>query len=117
LVRPPSMKKYYRRNKDDDERDYYGAVTRSTEYIEQSSWENVLEAEGENKRPLWDVYQEAKTEGKIKPFTKDLLTRSYRYGATYVDAEGDFERVTSTQGIDICAFFPASNVRLFSSCC
>ncbi len=121
-VRPPSMKKFWLRKeeasfsqdvdtcKSDESRDYYGSVNRTTDYLALKDWEKLEETAEQTKKPIPEVYRESKIEKVLQTVEKESLTRSYRYGSTWIDAEGEFEKVNAPPGIDICAFFPASNV-------
>jgi ATP-dependent DNA helicase 2 subunit 2 len=126
LVRPLSMKKFAARDPpldedgnpvpiiiDGEEQDVFSLLKMRTEFalakdLAVAAEAAIAEAEerGESPTPLarsgW-----TKDVGSVE---KETLTRSYKYGATWVDVEGDFEKLETKKGIDLCAFFPAANV-------
>jgi ATP-dependent DNA helicase 2 subunit 2 len=126
LVRPPSAKKFAIRApptdddgnpipviEDGEERDIYAPLKIRTEYAlakdllaaaEAAAAE--AEARGESPPPL----SKSGWSKSVSSIPKESLTKSFKYGATWVDVEGEFEKLDTRKGIDICAFFPAANV-------
>ena len=52
----------------------------------------------------------AKSEKRDK-IDQEQLIRGFKYGSTYVPCpEGQFPRLSTRKGIDICGFFPDKNV-------
>ncbi|KAJ7226110.1 SPOC domain-like protein [Mycena pura] len=48
----------------------------------------------------------------LEQVDKETLIRGFKYGTTYVPCpDGQFDRLPTTKGIDICGFFPAKNFR------
>lgn len=48
---------------------------------------------------------------KMEQVQKEELVRGFKYGSSYVPCpDGQFERLPTKKGIDICGFFPAKNV-------
>ncbi|KAJ7071583.1 SPOC domain-like protein [Mycena amicta] len=48
----------------------------------------------------------------LEQVDKEQLIRGFKYGTTYVPCpDGQFERLPTKKGIDICGFFPAKNFR------
>lgn len=42
---------------------------------------------------------------------KEELVRGFKYGASYVACtEGQFQKLETTKGLDVCAFFEQKNV-------
>lgn len=53
---------------------------------------------------------QVKTDGREK-IDQEQLVRGFKYGSTYVPCpEGQFPRLNTRKGIDICGFFPDKNV-------
>ena len=51
---------------------------------------------------------------QLEKVEKEQLVRGFKYGATYAPCpDGQFPRLHTKKGIDICGFFPAKNVRTF----
>ncbi len=126
-VRPASMKKFAKRVEDaesesqhsqrtdadgdvdmDGKRDIYAQLKRETEYYINRKDEDEDDEKGDKKEVNEDQDESAHTE-KVD---KDTLIRGFKYGATYVPCpdDGQFPRLQTPKGMDICGFFPMSNV-------
>lgn len=55
-------------------------------------------------------------ESHLEKVEKEQLVRGFKYGTTYAPCpDGQFPRLNTRKGIDICGFFPAKNVSYFLS--
>jgi ATP-dependent DNA helicase 2 subunit 2 len=98
---------YYIDRSDDHETDADGDVK-----MEADDATNLLD--GENKSKGDD--DEEKKEENLEKVEKEELVRGFKYGTTYTPCpEGQFPRLQTKKGIDICGFFPLKNVRPPSS--
>ena len=65
--------------------------------------------------PAMDAAREQAHEDAFKGMTrtaKEELVRGYKYGASFAPApEGDFPRLSTRRGIDVCGFFPQRGFR------
>jgi ATP-dependent DNA helicase 2 subunit 2 len=131
LVRPPSAKKFAIREpptddegnpipviEDGEEKDIYAPLKMRTEYalakdLLAAAEAAVAEAAARCESPS-PLLKSGWSKG-VGSIPKETLAKSYKYGATWVDVEGEFEKLDTKKGIDICAFFPSTNVsQLFS---
>jgi hypothetical protein len=56
-----------------------------------------------------------KNEEMYEKVEKEQLVRGFKYGTTYAPCpDGEFPRLNTKKGIDICGFFQAKNVRVIS---
>ena len=112
LTRPATLKKFAKRVtgveeedsmqtdklKKDEEQDVYAQLKMQTEYFiakDQSANDTQDEDKGEG---------EGKTAAKVDA---EQLIRGFKYGASYVPCpDGQFPRLHTRKGIDICGFFP-----------
>lgn len=108
ISRPPSMKKYAKRQHQADATnvdggDVYTLLERKTQYVVERDETDEPQVNGE------DSQDEGHGEETIE---KEDLVRGYKYGASFVpvDVEDDFKRLEANSGIDICGFFPSKNV-------
>jgi ATP-dependent DNA helicase 2 subunit 2 len=131
MVKPPSMKKFQKRpppvdedgvpiplKQGEEEEDIYGLLRSRSEYVStkklqaiQDKLEDAKEEYGD-KVPAELLAAIEAEKKKLDTLEKETLTRSYKYGATWVDVEDEFQRLETEQCIDICAFFPVENVRI-----
>lgn len=122
LARPKSWKKFGQREKDDDqmqvdgeseEKAVFAQLKMRTEYyIDRSSQEGQ---EQENMDTGSDAEEEER-EKNIEKVEKEQLIRGFKYGSTYAPCpDGQFPRLSTRKGIDICGFFHAKNVGVTSS--
>ena len=114
-ARPPSLKKFAKRSIEEDEstledtqsdtdrKDTYAQLTIETEY-------NVVKNradEGEN-----DGEESQQAEKPTEKVDSEQLIRGFKYGASYVPCpDGQFPRLSTRKGLDICGFFPEDQVR------
>lgn len=134
LARPKGWKKFGRRvgsARDGDDEDEemgagddggtgeqktaYAQLTMRTEYFvdrtehdeEEDKDKDAMEVDedGEN--------TEMAKEENIERVEKEQLVRGFKYGTTYVPCpDGQFPKLNSVKGIDICGFFKTENVRV-----
>ncbi|KAF8519214.1 SPOC domain-like protein [Gautieria morchelliformis] len=111
ISRPPSMKKYAKRQRQGDStnvdgEDVYTLLAQKTQYV-------VERDEEERPDGVHTHVEESQDEGNGDMVEKEDLVRGYKYGASFVplDAEEEFQRLEPKPGIDICGFFPARNFR------
>ncbi|KIP04439.1 hypothetical protein PHLGIDRAFT_15192 [Phlebiopsis gigantea 11061_1 CR5-6] len=118
FARPKSFKKFARlgdedediimRNTDDDVDELtanYGQLSMQTQYVYDPSGAHedddgeVKEEEPEQKKELVEI-------------DKEDLVRGYKYGSSYVPVpDGNFPKLETKKGIEICGFFPEKNLR------
>ena len=124
IANPPSLKKFAKRAKndedmdamdeDEDKRDVYAELQLRTEHYLRH------DEEEEDKRGTSDDEEEEveeEEEEKGQRVDKEELIRGFRYGTSYAPCpEGEFPRMSTKKGLDICGFFPDSNVRHRSLC-
>lgn len=119
LARPATMKKFIKRTAEADEdgsmqvdakleeneKDIYAQLKMQTEYI-------VDKAHNTNGDDDKDDKQDG--EGKVpEKVDRDELVRGFKYGASYVPCpDGQFPRLSTQKGLDICGFFPSRFVSL-----
>ncbi|KAF9448857.1 SPOC domain-like protein [Macrolepiota fuliginosa MF-IS2] len=131
LTRPKSWKKYALREDDagqamliddtkNDPKVVYTPLKMQTEYyVDRSSEEDkdgdVKMEDDETNLLDGDVKpkdQEGKKEDNLEKVEKEELVRGFKYGTTYTPCpDGQFPRLHTTKGIDICGFFPAKRFR------
>lgn len=129
-VRAASWKKFFKKDSDEEDiRDVedegkviYKEVKKRTEYVIDRSTEE--EEEGKEKGSItqdvsMDVDEEksvAEEETRFEKVEKEQLIKGFKYGSTYVPCpDGQFERLNTKKGIEICGFFQRKNVRLLHS--
>lgn len=105
---------------EDDGKDIYREVKRSTEYvIDRSSQGEGEEGEESATHDIsMDVDEESTTEdeSRLETVEKEQLIKGFKYGSTYVPCpDGQFERLNTKKGIDICGFFRKENVCLLKN--
>lgn len=126
LARPKGWKKFGRRSADNDEEDEsltaYAQLIMRTEYFVDRAEDEEDEkppssAKGKGKDADGDDTMEGEESVKkeeLEKVEKEELVRGFKYGSTYVACpDGQFPRLHTTKGIDICGFFKAENVRHF----
>ncbi|KAF8575921.1 ku80-like protein [Ramaria rubella] len=111
ISRPPSMKKYAKRQRyadamDVDSEDTYALLDNKTQYFVQR--DARIQADDTHS----DDEDETQDEGG-ETVEKEDLVRGYKYGASFVpiEAEEEFERLAAKPGIEICGFFLNKNYR------
>jgi ATP-dependent DNA helicase 2 subunit 2 len=124
LQRPKSWKKFGRREDANDataaekNKVVFAQLQMRTEYYIDRSEEQdedaqdastVVDADGD--QVMKD--EEAKDkEANLEKVEKEQLIRGFKYGATYVPCpDGQYPRLNTKRGMDICGFFHAKNVR------
>jgi ATP-dependent DNA helicase 2 subunit 2 len=94
---------YYVDRSDDDEQDADGDVK-----MEDNNDTNLLD-EDQRKREATDEEKE----DNLEKVEKTELVRGFKYGTTYVPCpDGQFLRLSTKKGMDICGFFPVDKVGL-----
>lgn len=133
LARPKSWKRFGLRKKeeeeedgtppppqpDDDEDKVWVELQMRTEYVLPKEPED----EEEEDKDAMDVDQDDKEQKTSQPpdlsqrIEKEELVRGFKYGSSYVPCpDGQFERLETKRGIEICAFFKSIAVQsIFSS--
>ncbi|KAG2370362.1 SPOC like C-terminal domain-containing protein [Suillus spraguei] len=116
LARPKSWKKFGRRKKTDEQmqvdEDEEMAVfaqlkMRSEYYIDRST----RDGEEQDKMDTGSDDEEDKDKN-LEKVEKEQLIRGFKYGSTYAPCpDGQFPRLNTRKGIDICGFFHAKNFR------
>jgi ATP-dependent DNA helicase 2 subunit 2 len=123
LARAASWKKFFKKEEEDmreveDEgKATFKEVKRRTEYIVDRSTEEEEEGKGLTTQDMpMDVDQEksvAEEETRLETVEKEQLVKGFKYGSTYVPCpDGQFERLNTKKGIEICGFFQRKSVRL-----
>ncbi|KAF7986188.1 hypothetical protein HWV62_38598 [Athelia sp. TMB] len=127
LARPKGWKKFGRRSADNDEEDenltaYAQLVMRTEYFVDRAEHDEDEEdekppssAKGKGKDADGDDAMEGEESMKkeeLEKVEKEELVRGFKYGSTYVACpDGQFPRLHTTKGIDICGFFKAENFR------
>ena len=144
LARPKSWKKIAVRERLDDEDDAmageddvqenetnttYAQLKMRTEYVvdrnarseeededvkmEEDGDEHLL---GEGHEGMDELPKHKQKTEQLEKVEKEQLVRGFKYGTTYAPCpDGQFPRLPTKKGIDICGFFPASNVSILFS--
>ena len=132
LARPKGWKKFGKRvaageddecgddDGEDERKTAYAQLTMRTEYfVDRTEHDDVDEVqENDKENDVMDVDQDGEENPKIniEKVEKEQLIRGFKYGSTYVPCpDGQFPKMNSKKGIDICGFFHAKNVRIFLS--
>lgn len=133
ISRPKSWKKYALREDDsgqtmvieDDKNDQskvvYAPLKMRTEYYVDRNSGNDKDADGDVKMEEGTVTlhgdeaqpkgEDEKKEDNLEKVEKEELVRGFKYGTTYVPCpDGQFNRLQTKKGIDICGFFYTKNV-------
>jgi ATP-dependent DNA helicase 2 subunit 2 len=141
LSRPKGWKKFGIRERLDDEdvemsdahsqddgtKVTYAQLKMRTEYLVDRSGGNEEDKDGDIKMeddddllldegdPSEQEKREKEKAEQLEKVEKEQLVRGFKYGTTYAPCpDGQFPRLHTKKGIDICGFFPAKNVRTFS---
>ncbi|PAV21731.1 hypothetical protein PNOK_0168800 [Pyrrhoderma noxium] len=114
-ARPPSLKKFAKRSIEEDEstledtqsdtdrKDTYAQLTIETEY-------NVVKNRADEDEN--DGVESQQAEKPTEKVDSEQLIRGFKYGASYVPCpDGQFPRLSTRKGLDICGFFPEDQVR------
>ncbi|KAG2160210.1 SPOC domain-like protein [Suillus bovinus] len=116
LARPKSWKKFGRREKNDDQMQidkdedktvFAQLKMRSEYYIDHST-------QGGEEQDKMDTSSddEEDKDKNLEKVEKEQLIRGFKYGSTYAPCpDGQFPRLNTRKGIDICGFFHAKNFR------
>lgn len=130
IARPKSWKKFAARSKnigmEDDgagERvefaqlkmrtEYY--VNRSGDHGEDSDEDVKMEDDEENLLDGPSTEEQGKSKNEnLEKVEKEELIRGFKYGSTYVPCpDGQFPKLPTSKGIEMCGFFSIKNVRFF----
>lgn len=126
LTRAAPWKKFFKKDIDeeamqdaqDEGKLTFKEVKRRTEYIIDRS----SEKEDEDGKPTtedisMDVDEDksvAEDETHLEKVEKEQLIKGFKYGSTYVPCpDGQFARLKTKKGIEVCGFVQSKNVRLF----
>ncbi|KAI6022554.1 SPOC domain-like protein [Pisolithus marmoratus] len=101
-------------DEDDERKAVFRELKRRTEYvIDRAQIEGDGEGDGKSATLAdfdEDEEQEDKDDRPIEKVEKEQLVRGYKYGSTYVPcSDGQFLKLQTRQGIDICGFFSKKN--------
>ncbi|KAF9259906.1 ku80-like protein [Marasmius fiardii PR-910] len=130
VTRPKSFKKFYVR-KDDDEEEampvdddedaqsvFVQLKARTEYYIDRNEAKNGEDADGDvSMKKEEDEEEDEDESGKpkkdfLEKVEKEQLIRGFKYGTSYAPCpDGQFPRLPTKKGIEICGFFPAENFR------
>ncbi|KAF9480417.1 SPOC domain-like protein [Pholiota conissans] len=140
VARPKSWKKFILRTKDkvtapdgmvideepegDDEKSAYAQLRMRTDFYidrnavkEEEIDEDVEMKEEDDNAMLLEATQgedadRNKKKNTLEKVEKEVLVRGFKYGTTYAPClDGQFPRLQTHKGIDICGFFPIKNFR------
>lgn len=122
LARAASWKKFFKKDVDEEDMQdvqdegkvIFKEVKRRTEYIiDRSSGKEEEEEEPVAQDISMDVDEEkSASETHLEKVEKEQLVKGFKYGSTYVPCpEGQFERLNTEMGIEICGFVQRKNVR------
>jgi ATP-dependent DNA helicase 2 subunit 2 len=112
-------------NEEDERKVTYAQLRMRTEYLVDRSGGNEEDKDGDVKMEdddeLLDEGDESEREKRekekaeqLEKVEKEQLIRGFKYGTTYAPCpDGQFPRLPTKKGIDICGFFPAKNVGTF----
>lgn len=132
ITRPPTMKRFVRKEKEPNRMDWEGdgamraledfaPVNRRTDYYIEKRTGNG-NTKGEPDIKVEDIDESGLQLAPRKPLDDfervepEELVRAYKYGATYVPfEEGTFLKLETKRGLDICGFMPASKVSRHSA--
>ncbi|KAH0838703.1 hypothetical protein J3R83DRAFT_7031 [Lanmaoa asiatica] len=123
LARPASWKKFFKKESDEEdardveeegEKVIFKEVKRRTEYVIDRST-NEEEGKGPTTEDMsMDVDGEKSVsdeETHLEKVEKEQLIKGFKYGSTYVPCpDGQFERLNTKKGIEICGFFQKKNL-------
>lgn len=141
LARPKGWKKFGLRETSADDMDVggddevadaraaYAQLRMRTEYYaDRKTGENdevgdvSMKKEEDDDKNLLDMAEDEPEEPNVENLEKvdkEELVRGFKYGTTYVPCpDGQFPKLQTKKGIEICGFFPAKNVFFFLfNCC
>lgn len=113
-------------NQEEGNKVTYAQLKMRTEYLVDRSGGDEEDKDGDVKMEddevlldEGDVTENEKNEKEkaeqLEKVEKEQLVRGFKYGTTYAPCpDGQFPRLHTKKGIDICGFFPAKNVRALS---
>jgi len=79
-------------------------------YIDRSEDREQVDEDGEEEGNDEEKEDKGK-EDNLEKVDKEQLVRGFKYGSTYAPCpDGQFPRLETKKGIDICGFFQAKNV-------
>jgi len=124
ISRPKGWKKFGKREEkekmegmDVDEEEggrkaQYAQLKMQTEYyLDRSNDDDEEKDRNEEDDVEMDDGEEATKSSDAQKVEKEDLVRGFKYGTTYAPCpDGQFPRLNTKKGIDICGFFPAKNV-------
>ena len=123
-TRPASWKKFFKKETDEEEmqvvedegKAIYKEIKKRTEYFIDKS-----EKEEGGEKPVhdasMDIDEEKSVDGEethLEKVEKEQLIKGFKYGSTYVPCpDGQFDRLKTRKGMEICGFIQSKNVGLF----
>ena len=128
LQRPKGWKKFtLREDKDEDmeekeidpDKAAFAQLRMRTEYYVDRNPEDEIDEDGDVKMKQEEDEDETLLEGgeedldvtNLEKVEKEELVRGFKYGTTYAPCpDGQFLKLQTRKGIDICGFFPRKNV-------
>jgi len=125
LARPKGWKKFGKREAGEDDGDEeerktaYAQLTMRTEYfVDRTEHDEDEDADKDKDKDAMDVDEDGEPietdktkEENLERVEKEQLVRGFKYGSTYVPCpDGQFPKLNTKKGIDICGFFDAKNV-------
>ncbi len=125
MSRPKSWKKYALREDDSgqskNDKSVYAPLKMRTEFYVDRTGGNDKDVDGDVKMEEGDVSlhhgsevkdEDEKKEENLEKVQKEELVKGFKYGTTYVPCpDGQFARLHTKKGIDICGFIDKKNVR------
>lgn len=128
VTRAAPWKKFFKKDADeediqgveDEEKAIFKEARKRTEYtIDRSSEKEEEGKESTTQDVSMDVDEGKSVEEEgahLEKVEKEQLIKGFKYGSTYVPCpDGQFARLNTKKGIDICGFFQKKNVRLSHS--
>lgn len=135
LARPKGWKKFGKRSgsrEDEDDgmsdgdseekKTAYAQLTMRTEYfVDRAEHDEDETDEADKDKDAMDVDEDGEKKENVKEenierVEKEQLVRGFKYGTTYVPCpDGQFPKLSTVKGIDICGFFDSRNVRIPSA--
>ncbi|THH13198.1 hypothetical protein EW146_g6992 [Bondarzewia mesenterica] len=92
--------------------DEWVELTMQTEYVIEKNADKSKEEDEEEMDDEGDEQKSVSAKKDVEKVEKEELVRGFKYGSTYVPCpDGQFERLPTRRGIEICGFFKAVGFR------
>jgi ATP-dependent DNA helicase 2 subunit 2 len=115
LARPKGWKRFMKRETDEEIEKMEVDGTHSeqeTTYVQLKMRTEYFLEKSEEDGNLEGGMSEESRQREMRKIEKEELIKGFKYGSTYVPCpDGQFERLKTRKGIDICGFFKKKNVR------